>query len=207
MAHKVASVQSLYEDSCELLNNVVNGGEDSSARTIIDDLKAGCENLKQNWEGKDAGVQINNVITVLNAMIGIRNALASLAVESSKVAANYREIQNSNGAGLEQFVALSAENDTVVSEYSDDRDTINIRPDVLTGKQKIDKAKTSIESFISRVTGSYNKIIEENWTEGDANRDAAVEAFQTFLSNTEVYKEILNQAATSIETAIKNYNI
>ena len=116
MAHKVASVQTLYEDSCTLFNDIVEGSGDYSARTIIEDLKAGSNNLKENWEGKDAGVQINNVIGVYNAMVGVRNALAVLATESSKVAANYREIQNSNGAGLEQFTAMNADTETIMGE-------------------------------------------------------------------------------------------
>ena len=206
MAHKVASVQTLYDDSMALYNDVVEGSGDYSAKTIIDDLAAGIANLKENWGGKDAGSQIQNVITVHNAMIGVRNALAALANESSKVASNYREIQNSNGAGLEQISALTAETKTVMGDYSDDRDTIDIRPDVATGQSKVNNAKTEMDLFIPKVRDAYNRIME-NWTEGDESREQAKEAFETFLTNVDTYKEVLAQASSSIDTAIKNYNM
>lgn len=206
MGHKVASVQTLYDDSMALYNDVVEGSGDYSAKTIIDDLAAGIANLKENWGGKDAGSQIQNVITVHNAMIGVRNALAALANESSKVASNYREIQNSNGAGLEQISALTAETKAVMGDYSDDRDTIDIRPDVATGQAKVNNAKTEMDLFIPKVRDAYNRIME-NWTEGDESREQAKEAFETFLTNVDTYKEVLAQASNSIDTAIKNYNM
>ena len=206
MAHKVASVQTLYDDSMALYNDVVEGSGDYSAKTIIDDLAAGIANLKENWGGKDAGSQIQNVITVHNAMIGVRNALAALANESSKVASNYREIQNSNGAGLEQISALTAETKTVMGDYSDDRDTIDIRPDVATGQSKVNNAKTEMDLFIPKVRDAYNRIME-NWTEGDESREQAKEAFETFLTNVDTYKEVLTSASDSVTTAIKNYNM
>jgi uncharacterized protein YukE len=206
MGHKVQSVQTLYEDSCALYNDIVEGSGDYSAKTIISDLETGILNLKENWGGKDAGTQINNIITVHNAMIGVRNALASLASESSKVAANYREIQNSNGAGLEQFAALHSEPKSVMGEHTDDRDTIDIKPDVTTGQTKVNNAKAEMEMFIPKVREAYNRIME-NWSEGDASREQAREAFETFLANADTYKEVLNSASDSVTTAIKNYNM
>ena len=96
MNHKVNSVQSLYDDSVSLYNGVVNG----TAVNLINDLNQGIENLKNTWQGKDAGVQIQNVVNVHNSLVGIRNALGQIAVDCSKIASNYREIQNANGAGL-----------------------------------------------------------------------------------------------------------
>ena len=206
MAHKVASVQTLYDDSMALYNDVVEGSGDYSAKTIIDDLAAGIANLKENWGGKDAGSQIQNVISVHNAMVGVRNALAALANESSKVAANYREIQNSNGAGLEQISALTSEVKTTMGDYSDDRDTIDIKPDVSSGQAKVNNAKTEMDLFIPKVRDAYNRIME-NWTEGDDSRNQAKEAFETFLTNVDTYKEVLAQASNSIDTAIKNYKM
>ena len=47
----------------------------------------------------------------------------------------------------------------------------------------------------------------ENWSEGDASREQAKEAFETFLANADTYKEVLNSASESVTTAIKNYNM
>lgn len=206
MAHKVASVQTLYEDSMSLYNNVVVGSGEYSAATIIKDLDDGIANLKENWGGKDAGTQINNIIAVRNAMVGVSNALGILAGESSKVAANYREIQNSNGAGLEQFGALNAETKTTIGEYSDDRDTIDIKPDVTAGQSKVNTAKSAMDGFIAKAKEDCNRIME-NWTEGDQNREAAKEAIETFFAQADQYKEVLVQASNSVDTAIKNYNM
>ena len=109
MNHKVQSVQNLYEDAVALFKNGVMGTEDSSADTIINNLGTAINVLKGCWEGKDAGVQINNIVTVFNGMIEIRNALVSLASDSTKIAANYRDIQKSNGAVLETLTPLVAE--------------------------------------------------------------------------------------------------
>lgn len=206
MAHKVASVQTLYEDSVALYNDVVEGGNEYSAATIIKDLGEGIENLKENWGGRDAGAQINNIISVYNAMVGVRNALGILSSESSKVASNYREIQNSNGAGLEQFAALNSEDKTVMGDYSDDRDTIDIKAEVSAGQAKINAAKNEIDLFISKAREACGRIMD-NWTEGDANREAAKEAIEKFLANADTYKEVLSQASGSVDTAIKNYNM
>ena len=94
MNHKVNSVAQLHEDAVALYNNAVVGGNNTSADSIIANIMAGINNLKGCWEGKDAGTQIQNLVVVHNAMVEIRNALGELAVDSSKIAANYREIQN-----------------------------------------------------------------------------------------------------------------
>lgn len=203
MNRKVNSVQALHDDAYGLYNNVVIGGGDYSADTIIANLASGIQILKGCWEGKDAGVQIENIVKVHNAMVGIRNSLAALATESSKIAANYREIQNSNGAGLEAFGAISCENKTIMEDYTDTRDSVGITPEASNGKAKIDAANGSIDSFISEVKKYYNSIME-NWTAG-TGRENAQESFDTFISNSNVYKETLATASASITTAIQNY--
>jgi uncharacterized protein YukE len=202
----VARVQTLYEDSVALYNDVVEGGNEYSAATIIKDLEEGIANLKENWGGKDAGTHINNIISVYNAMVGVRNALGILSSESSKVASNYREIQNSNGAGLEQFAALNSEDRTVMGEYSDNRDTIDIKTEVSAGQAKINAAKSEIDLFITKSREACNRLLE-NWTEGDQNTESAKEAIEKFLANADTYKEVLAQASNSVDTAIKNYNM
>lgn len=206
MDQKVNSVETLHSDACNLYTDIVEGGGDYSAKTVIDHLVNAIDNLKQNWKGKDAGVQINNIINVHNAMIEVRNALALLSSESSKVASNYREIQNANGAGLETLTPVSTENRTTIEPHEDNNDTVDITVDVVTGRDKVNSALTSIEAFIPKVQAKYNDIIE-NWTKGDENRQKCIEAFDSFITNAGTYKDNLSSVATSIETAIKNYNI
>lgn len=203
MNHKVNSVQTLHDDAMALYNNVVIGSADTSAETLINNLNSGIQTLKSCWEGKDAGVQIQNVVSVHNALVGIRNALAQLAMDSSKIASNYRDIQNANGAGLETLSVINCDTKTVMEDYSDTRDTINITPEANNGKAKIDAANNSMDGFISEVSKYYNSIME-NWTVG-TGRDNAVQAFDSFIANSNQYKEILSQVSTSIATALQNY--
>jgi uncharacterized protein YukE len=206
MGHKVASVQSLYDDSVALYNNVVEGDNDFSANRVIRDLEDGIANLKENWKGKDAGAQINNIIGVLNAMVTVRNALGTLSKESSKVAANYRDIQNSNGAGLESFAVLNSEDKVGMEAYSDDRDVIDIRPEVSGGLSKIQAAQSELETFIAETKKACDRIME-NWTDGDTNREQAKSAIEAFYNNADTYKETLAQAAKSADTAVQNYRM
>ena len=203
MNHKVNSVQNLYDDAVGLFNNVVTGGANTSADTIISNIMAGIDNLKGCWEGKDAGVQIQNLVVVHNGMVEIRNALGSLAVDSSKIASNYRNIQNANGAGLEELGVLSCEERAKTADYSDTRDTVSITEEANQGKAKIDAANDAMDGFIGDVKKYYGQIMD-NWTNG-TGRDKATEAFDTFLANSNKYKETLNSVSESITQAIKNY--
>lgn len=204
MNHKVQSVQNLYEDAVALFKRGVMGSEDSSADTIINNLGTAINVLKGCWEGKDAGVQINNIVMVYNGMIEIRNALVSLASDSSKIASNYREIQKSNGAQLDTLTPLVAEERTMLPEYSDTRDTINITPQANEGKAKVDAANGAMDAFISNVKMYYEKIMQ-NWTAG-TGRDKAQNAFSVFVSRSNTYKQTLNSVSTSISNAVSNYN-
>lgn len=203
MNHKVNSVQNLYDDAVGLFNNVVTGGSNTSADTIISNIMAGIDNLKGCWEGKDAGVQIQNLVVVHNGMVEIRNALGSLAVDSSKIASNYRNIQNANGAGLEELGVLNLEERAKTGDYSDTRDTVSITEEANQGKAKIDAANDAMDGFIGDVKKYYGQIMD-NWTNG-TGRDQATEAFDTFLANSAKYKETLNNVSNSITQAIKNY--
>ena len=204
MDHKVASVQDLYEDAKMLFTNYVVGTEETSADTIISNLGQSIDILKSCWEGKDAGVQINNIVSVFNGMVSVRNALVLLCNRSSSIAANYREIQNANGAGLEQLTPVNTDDRTKLPEYVDTRDTINISSQANDGKAKLDAANNAIDGFIGTVNSYYEKIMA-NWTVG-SGRDEAREAFDTFLRNSQSYKNTLNDVSNSIATAVKNYN-
>lgn len=202
MNHKVNNVQNLHETATTLYNNVVVNGE-NSADSILNNLNQGIENLKTNWKGKDAGLRIEEVIKVHNAMVSVRNALASLAVDSSKVAANYREIQNANGAGLETLTTLSFEAKTMKEDYSDTADTVDINPSAEAGKNFIDSANNALEPFVSVVKTKYDELMQ-NWTAG-TGRDAAQEAFDSFIANANKYRETLSEVSANITKALQNY--
>ena len=206
MAHKVTNVTNLYDDAVALYNTHVKGDGSSSADGILKSLAAGIQSLKDSWEGVDAGVQINSLISVYNAMIEVRNALAQLAVDSSTVAVDYREIQRANGASSsESLPTLNIEIMSKMEEYSDTSDTINITADAVNGKANIDSANENLSTFISSVSSVYEKIIE-NWSEG-AGRDNAVSAFESFVSSVGTYQQTLTEVCNIIKTVLTNYGI
>jgi len=205
MNHKVLNVGDLHRDAKELFDRSVVGGSDSSADMIISNLAEGIQVLKNTWEGKDAGVQIQNVVRVYNGMVAIRNELGMLAGDTTKIAANYREIQNANGVRGESLSVVTADTKTVMGDYSDTRDTINITSEANQGKMKIEAAKNGLERFETEVKTSLGKIMD-NWQAG-SGRDKARELFDTFQGQIGKYKAVLSEVAQSIATALQNYSL
>jgi len=205
MDHKINSVQMLHDDALKLYNNVVIGDGDFSADTILNSILSAINILKSNWEGKDAGIQIQNIITVYNSMIEIRNSLANLAVESSSVASKYRQIQNMNGAGFDEFEVITADNKPIIEVYNDTRDTVNINNEVTNAKTRLEKANDSIDGFVSEVKSSYEEIMD-NWVMGPG-RDVAQEKFELLIVNSQSYKDKITEVCLKIATALNNYSI
>ncbi len=205
MNHKVNNVQNLFDDAKTLYNVTVTGSTVDSAETLISNLQSGIDILKNCWEGKDAGVQIQNLIVVYNGMVGIRNSLGALAETTTKIASNYREIQNSNGAGLESLTPVANEIRTTLPDYSDNRDTINISPEAVNGNQKVTAANSEFDNFTNKAKYQFDAIMN-NWTAGPG-RDQYQDEFNSFLANANKYKELLNQVSNSVTTAIKNYGM
>ena len=202
MDHKVVDVEELYNEACRLYNEVVCGKAD----TVIDNLAKSIEILKNNWEGIDAGVQINNVVDVYNAMTKIRNVLATLAKDSSFVASKYRDIQKANRAGLEDLQVLNISEEKVPLEaYSDGRDTININEEALNGKALLDSVNGMYDDFKSAANQSHESIMA-NWQAG-TGRNNAEAAFEEFMKSADTYKNILADVSDSIAEAIKNYQM
>ncbi len=202
MDHKVNNVQQLYDDAKSLYDNVVT----NKADVIINNLNQAITTLKNSWEGRDAGVQINNVVDVYNGMTKVRNALAELATDSSAVASKYREIQNANRANFETLMPLTTENEVAPMEpYEDDRDTINITADAMNGKSLLDNVNNQYEEFKANVRTHYENIMN-NWQVG-TGRDRAENAFADFMASSDKYKTILEEVSQSIADALKNYTI
>ena len=203
--HKVNNVTDLYNDAKVLYDSYVVGSGDASADTVLLNLEQGIETLKSSWRGVDAGVQINSVIRVYNAMVLVRNSLAQLAVDSSTVAANYRAIQTANSATMDELTPLTFDARTVMSEYTDTADTIDITPEANNGKNKLDAANTNLDSFVVAVRGVYDNIMN-NWQSG-TGRDNAVSAFESFNTSVNEYKQVLAEVSTSVTTALRNYGL
>ena len=202
MNHKVNDVEQLYVDAKSLYTHVVQEQADG----IISALGSAINTLKQSWKGMDAGVQINNVVDVYNGMISIRNALAVLAKDSSTVAAGYRDIQRLNSANIGALAPIVIDGTKNRMEpYSDTRDTIDITPEAITGRSKLDSTNDAYDSFKDAVNHHYNAIME-NWQAGPG-RNNAEGAFAEFMTNASKYKQTLEDVSRSITTALSNYQL
>lgn len=202
MNHKVNDVEQLYIDAKNLYTQVVQEQADG----IIDALNSAINTLKNSWKGADAGVQINNVVDVYNGMVSIRNALAVLAKDSSTVAAGYRDIQRLNSANIGALTPITIDGTKVRMEpYTDTRDTIDITPEAVGGKSKLDSTNDSYDSFKNAVDMHYNAIMD-NWQAGPG-RNNAEGAFSEFMSNANKYKQTLEEVSRSIATALSNYQL
>ena len=205
MNHKVLNVSELHRYAKELFDRSVVGSGDSSADMIISNLDEGIQILKNTWKGKDAGVQIQNVVSVYNGMVALRNELSILAASTTKIAADYREIQNMNGVRGESLTTVSADSKTTMDDYSDTRDTVDITAEANNGRMKIEAAKNGLERFEVEVRNSLTEIMN-NWQAG-SGRDKAVELFDGFQSQVGKYKTVLGEVSQSITTAVQNYSL
>ena len=203
MDHKVANLQQLHDDALYLYNNLVVGGE-NSADYILNNLSQSVDNLKNNWKGKDAGYRIQEVIEVHNAMVSVRNALAQLSSDSSRVAVNYRNIQIANGAGLDELAVINFDTKSRLEGHSDTADTIDINPQAEVARNLIDGANNALDTFKVDVKTRYEDIMS-NWTVG-SGRNAARDAFDNFSANVNKYKETLSEVSSNITKALQNYN-
>lgn len=202
MNHSVRNVQELYDTALALYNDNVVGGE-SGADAILNDLVKGIDNLKENWRGTDAGVRIEEVVRVHNAMVAVRNALVQLAVDSSIVASKYREIQMANGARMDSLNPLDLDTKATLPDYSDNADTIYIMDTAALGKAHIDAANQNIANFENAVKAKYNELMD-NWTRG-TGRDVARDAFDAFIQNVNRYRSTLEEVSQNVAQALQNY--
>ena len=202
MDHQIKELSALYESSIRLYNDAVKGKADS----ILNNLNGSINVLKNSWKGKDAGVQINNIVTVYNKMSVIRNALADLAKRSSMVAADYYELLRLNGASVPAAAPVSVDEEkTEMPEYEDVRDTIDITTEAVNGKSLLDSVIDQYDNFASAAFSYHDQIMGE-WLKGP-DREKTEGLFEDFRANAEKYKKVLVDVSESINTALKNYKM
>lgn len=202
MNHKVQNVEELYRDA-EYLYAIVVCGTTNGADEMLGDLQQAVEILKNNWKGADAGVKIQEIVSVHNELIEVRNALALLARDSSKVASNYRRIQLENGAPLGELIDINVSEKTILPDYVDTADTIDINPEADGGRALVDAVRDAIDGFILEARKTKDNILG-NWQIG-TGRNNADEAFNKFESNAKQNKDKLLDVSANITRALQNY--
>ena len=200
--HVVENVQQLYEDSEHLYKYVVA----NKADTIINELEQTIATLKSSWIGADAGVQINNVVGVYNALVKIRNVLAALSRDTSQIAAGYREIQNANRASFEELTPITIESErSTMPPYEDIRDTIRITAEAANAQRTLYSVNLTYNEFVDEVRKDYEAILN-NWKAGFGRKEAE-DAFNDFMNSANKYQTTLEEVSQSIADALKNYSM
>lgn len=198
--HGIKNVEDLYMDSRELYNTSVM----SKADSIIGDLTSAINNLRENWKGADAGVNITDVIEICREITEVRNRLADLARDANAIAVMYRKIQEGNRANLGDLPPISTvSRELYKNDYSDTADTIYIRPEAAVGKESIGTAAKDIQSFVDSARLYKNKILD-NWYMGPG-RNQADDAFDAFDKSSKVKQAKLEEVAQIVGKAVDSY--
>ena len=203
MNHSVSSVEELYEDAKSLME-LCDSTSESGASAIINNLDSAIDVLKNNWEGKDAAVQIQNLIEVRNIVANLRNELAKLATAASKIASLYRSVQVIAGSGEGELSPLEGFPVSTLDNYEDERDTIKINANAHEALSYISGASVSLSGFAGQVQTYYNAILN-NWTAG-VTRDVIQSVFDTFISNVKSYQSVLSTVSSTVSNAINRYS-
>lgn len=202
MNHKVQNVEELFFSAQHLYNNVVSGVP-SGADGMLRDLAQAVDVLKENWKGADAGVKIQEIVSVHNELVEVRNALAILARDSSSVASNYRRIQLENGAPFGELQAINITEKNDLPAYVDNADTIDINPEADLGRSLVDSVRDAIDGFILDSKKTKDDILG-NWQVG-TGRNNADDAFSKFEGNAKKNKDKLLDVSSNITKALQNY--
>lgn len=198
--HGIKNVEDLYMDSRELYNTSVM----SKADSIIGDLTSAINNLRENWKGADAGVNITDVIEICREITEVRNRLADLARDANAIAVMYRKIQEGNRANLGDLPPVSTvSRELYKNDYSDTADTIYIRPEAAVGKDSIGTAAKDIQAFVDSARLYKNKILD-NWYMGPG-RNQADDAFDAFDKSSKVKQAKLEEVAQIVGKAVDSY--
>lgn len=198
--HGIKNVEDLYMDSRELYNTSVM----SKADSIIGDLTSAINNLRENWKGADAGVNITDVIEICREITEVRNRLADLARDANAIAVMYRKIQEGNRANLGDLPPISTvSRELYKNDYSDTADTIYIRPEAAVGKESIGTAAKDIQAFVDSARLYKNKILD-NWYMGPG-RNQADDAFDAFDKSSKVKQAKLEEVAQIVGKAVDSY--
>ena len=198
--HGIKNVEDLYMDSRELYNTAVM----SKADSIIGDLTSAINNLRENWKGADAGVNITDVIEICREITEVRNRLADLARDANAIAVMYRKIQEGNRANLGDLPPISTvSRELYKNDYSDTADTIYIRPEAAVGKESIGTAAKDIQAFVDSARLYKNKILD-NWYMGPG-RNQADDAFDAFDKSSKVKQAKLEEVAQIVGKAVDSY--
>lgn len=198
MAAHFTNVSTAYSQ-CEGLNTLAR----TSGENLIKNLESDINNLKVHWVGKDATIHINNLIKVYGALI----ELITQAKESSAAAGNsvidVQGVIHSNcGEGNVGDVLPSNPPDAATIATLDDTDEFYCEPASKSDYTLLVQICTDFDTFRNQFASEKDELMT-NWISG-AGKEKAVEVFNNFESNSDIYKSYLINARDNLEIAVNN---
>ncbi len=199
MEHSIENLGMLYDNTKFIYSNILG----QTGENILSNLEDAINNLKNHWNGIDAGKQIQNLTVVYNEFVNIYNDLMRISVGMSKICKNYRNVQIAFRTQKSEKDVLRFNKKEYMPNFTDNADSIGIDTEALNSIAKLDTAVSLYESFMQQ-NKTYYDSITSNWTIG-TGRDKLISLYDSFFNRENVYQKGLSTVTGSIKRALSNY--
>ena len=200
--HNIKDLNLLYSDSNKLINEIVVDNYDNN---ILKNTNEVLTKINEDWHGKDATMQINNLIDAKNLMIDNREIVGNIGVYISSLVKTYRDEQNSNGQILPAFKELTFNRISKSEKTNNTTTEIFMNKDITNTISIINNIANDIEELNNSIS-QIKESIFNNWLEEDENRNYALRMFEKYTINSNNIVKIIDDISKNIRNAIDNYN-
>ena len=200
--HNIKDLNLLYSDSNKLINEIVVDNYDNN---ILKSTNEVLTKINEDWHGKDATMQINNLIDAKNLMIDNREIVGNIGVYISSLVKTYRDAQNSNGQILPAFKELTFNRISKSEKTNNTTTEIFMNKDITNTISIINNIANDIEELNNSIS-QIKESIFNNWLEEDENRNYALRMFEKYTINSNNIVKIIDDISKNIRNAIDNYN-
>ena len=200
--HNIKDLNLLYSDSNKLINEIVVDNYDNN---ILKSTNEVLTKINEDWHGKDATMQINNLIDAKNLMIDNREIVGNIGVYISSLVKTYRDEQNSNGQILPAFKELTFNRISKSEKTNNTTTEIFMNKDITNTISIINNIANDIEELNNSIS-QIKESIFNNWLEEDENRNYALRMFEKYTINSNNIVKIIDDISKNIRNAIDNYN-
>ena len=200
--HNIKDLNLLYSDSNKLINEIVVDNYDNN---ILKNTNEVLTKINEDWHGKDATMQINNLIDAKNLMIDNREIVGNIGVYISTLVKTYRDAQNSNGQILPAFKELTFNRISKSEKTNNTTTEIFMNKDITNTISIINNIANDIEELNNSIS-QIKESIFNNWLEEDENRNYALRMFEKYTINSNNIVKIIDDISKNIRNAIDNYN-
>lgn len=198
MAAHFTNVSTAYSQ-CEGLNTLAR----TSGENLIKNLESDINNLKVHWVGMDATIHINNLIKVYNALIDLIAQAKESSAEAGNSVIGVQGVIHSNGGKVNVGDVLPSNRpDAATIATLDDTDEFYCDQGSKDDYTLLVQICTDFDTFRNQFASEKDELMT-NWISG-AGKEKAVEVFNNFESNSDIYKSYLINARDNLEIAVNN---